>query len=154
MVYVRHRLLQCSHLVENFVQEHFEGSAYTDDYEDFHRRDKDNKVELHCLGQGGFGSVYLIRHKTSKIYFARKAIPMSAISSHSVRLQQLHTEIAVMKEADHPNIVKLREVFFGRHEVNLVMELCGVSKLKSNRQPLPRHHAPPLPSWGCLLCPY
>jgi len=114
MNYARHRLLQCSHLVENFVQEHFEGTEFYMDYED-----------IRPLGKGGFGSVYLCRHLKSQIEFARKHIPMLKINSHN--LQQLHTEISVMKEADHPHIIKLREVYFGRFEVNLIMELCSVS---------------------------
>ena len=54
-------------------------------------------------------------------------ISLSRISSHYLR--KLHLEIAIMKEVDHPNIVKLKEVFFGSRTVYLVMELCEGGEL-------------------------
>lgn len=42
----------------------------------------------------------------------------------SYYLRKLHTEIAILREVDHPNIIKLQDVFFGRRSVYLVTDLC------------------------------
>merc|ERR1711871_933692 len=34
-----------------------------------------------------------------------------------------------MRQLDHPNIVRLREVFFGRRELYLIMDLCTGGEL-------------------------
>ena len=47
----------------------------------------------------------------------------------SYYLRKLHTEISILKEVDHPNIVKLHEVFFGRRSVYLVTDLCRGGEL-------------------------
>ena len=52
---------------------------------------------------------------------------MNRINSHYLR--KLHMEIAIMKQVDHPNIIKLRDVFFGSRTVYLVMELCKGGEL-------------------------
>jgi calcium-dependent protein kinase len=52
---------------------------------------------------------------------------MNRINSHYLR--KLHLEISIMKEIDHPNIIKLREVFYGSRTVYLVMELCHGGEL-------------------------
>lgn len=38
--------------------------------------------------------------------------------------RKLHTEIEILREVDHPNIIKLQDVFFGRRSVYLVTSLC------------------------------
>lgn len=47
----------------------------------------------------------------------------------SYYLRKLHTEISILKEVDHPNIIKLHEVFFGRRSVYLVTDLCRGGEL-------------------------
>ena len=47
----------------------------------------------------------------------------------SYYLRKLHTEISILKSLDHPNIVKLQDVFFGRRSVYLVTELCKGGEL-------------------------
>ena len=47
----------------------------------------------------------------------------------SYYLRKLHTEISVLKSLDHPNIVKLQDVFFGRRSVYLVTDLCKGGEL-------------------------
>jgi serine/threonine protein kinase len=39
-------------------------------------------------------------------------------------LHRLHTEIIALKEADHPNITKVHEVFYEFPEVYMIMDLC------------------------------
>ncbi len=79
------------------------------------------------LGKGSYGSVYRCRHRRTGDEFACKTISLNRINSHYLR--KLHLEIAIMKELDHPNIVKLREVFFGTRTVYLIMDLCEGGEL-------------------------
>ena len=133
--YASARTRECSHMLENFVHEHFEGHRFSSYY------DIDEKERL---GKGSYGSVYLCRHKKTRDAFACKVISMNRISSHYLR--KLHVEIAIMKEVDHPNIVKLREVFFGSRTVYLVMDLCQGGELfeeltKSHKKGFDEPHA-------------
>jgi calcium-dependent protein kinase len=79
------------------------------------------------LGAGSYGSVHRAVHRQTGDEFACKVISMTKINSHSLR--KLHEEISIMKSLDHPNIIKLREVFFGSKTVYLVMELCRGGEL-------------------------
>jgi calcium-dependent protein kinase len=112
LMYASCRTQMFSHLVENFVHEHFEGTKCADVYI-INEGDK--------IGKGSYGSVYKCTHRRTGVSYACKVIPMNRINSHYLR--KLHYEIAIMKETDHPNIVKLREVFFGSRTVYLVMDL-------------------------------
>ena len=117
MEYAACRTRQCSHLIENFVLEHFTGLRCVDVYE----------IDSKQIGHGAYGSVHLCKHRKTGDVFACKMISLARISSHYLR--KLHLEIAIMKEVDHPNIVKLKEVFFGSKTVYLVMELCEGGEL-------------------------
>ena len=116
--YAAMRTHQCSSLYENLTHEHFEGLRCVDFYD---------IVETKRLGKGSYGSVYLCRHRKTGDEFACKVIGMNRINSHYLR--KLHMEIAIMKQVDHPNIIKLRDVFFGSRTVYLVMELCKGGEL-------------------------
>mmetsp|Transcript_38492 Transcript_38492/g.39174 ORF Transcript_38492/g.39174 Transcript_38492/m.39174 type:complete len:254 (+) Transcript_38492:226-987(+) len=61
--YAASRTQQCSHLLENFVHEHFEGKKCSDFYDVF---------ESKRLGKGSYGAVYLCKHKRSGDEFACK----------------------------------------------------------------------------------
>lgn len=80
------------------------------------------------VGNGAFGKVMVVRQKREEA--ALRAC--KAVTTHnSCQRKLIETEIALMKELNHPNIVKLHEVYFeGDPEQNnagniyLVMELC------------------------------
>lgn len=112
------RTQQSSSILENLVHEHFEGLRCVDCYE---------IIENKRLGKGSYGSVYLCKHRKTGDEFACKIMGMNRINSHYLR--KLHSEIAIMKVVDHPNIIKLREVFFGSRTVYLVMERCHGGEL-------------------------
>jgi calcium-dependent protein kinase len=74
------------------------------------------------LGEGSFGVVKVCVHRKTKDRRARKRIEVASIKPYNIHV--LHSEIQIMKELDHPNVVKLREVFFEPQRVYLVMDLC------------------------------
>merc|ERR1719188_745951 len=45
------------------------------------------------------------------------------------RKERIRREILLLSEVDHPNIVKLRDVFEDRNEVHIVTELCRGGEL-------------------------
>ena len=61
LTYAAARTQQSSHLIENLVNEHFEGRKCAEFYE-FTRK----------LGEGSYGSVHLCRHKQTGDEFACK----------------------------------------------------------------------------------
>lgn len=112
------RTRECSHLLQSFVPEHFEGKKCSDVYNIF----TENRI-----GKGSYGSVYYCRHKKTQEEYACKVINVNRINSHYLR--KLHLEVDIMKDVDHPNIIKLRGVFFGQRTVCMVMELCKGGEL-------------------------
>lgn len=105
-------------LKENLVLEHFSGSSCSEYYE-IHGRNK--------LGKGSYGSVYLATHIVTRDERAVKVMNVDRVTSYYLR--KLHTEICILKEVDHPNIIKLQDVFFGRRSVYLVTDLCRGGEL-------------------------
>lgn len=77
------------------------------------------------LGDGSYGSVFLGTHKVTGQVRAIKQIPKSRIRDP----ERMESEISIMRNADHPNIVKLYEVFEDPRFVYLVMECCSGGEL-------------------------
>ena len=116
--YCAMRTRECSHLLQSFVPEHFQGVKCSDVYNIF----TENRI-----GKGSYGSVYFCKHKKTQEEYACKVINVNRINSHYLR--KLHLEVDIMKDVDHPNIIKLRGVFFGQRTVCMVMELCKGGEL-------------------------
>ncbi|EQC26178.1 CAMK/CAMKL protein kinase, variant [Saprolegnia diclina VS20] len=86
-----------------------------------------NSLELYQLGavigNGQFGQVRTGVHRLSqrrvalKVYSKSKAIVSDQISS-------IQKEIDIMKEIDHPNIVRLYEILETKDHITIVMEHC------------------------------
>jgi len=75
------------------------------------------------LGSGVSGIVRLVVHKATGVKYAVKCLDLGLIKSDE-GLAQLREEIHIMCQLDHPNIVRLEEVYEGISEIYLVMELC------------------------------
>ena len=77
-----------------------------------------------CLGKGAFGEVYLTSKQGSQQKFATKKIDKKFTSNPRAK-KYLDNEINILKEIDHPNIIKLYEVKETNQFYYLVMELCN-----------------------------
>jgi calcium-dependent protein kinase len=75
------------------------------------------------LGSGVSGIVRLVTHKMTGVKYAVKCLDLGLITS-AEGLQQLRQEIYIMCQLDHPNIVRLEEVYESASEIYLVLELC------------------------------
>ncbi|KAJ3360590.1 Serine/threonine-protein kinase 33 [Kappamyces sp. JEL0680] len=74
------------------------------------------------LGQGAFGIVHLVHHKSTSQDYACKIIKkrIGATSAY----EQQEREVSIMKTLKHPNIVLLNAVYECPKHVAMVMELC------------------------------
>ena len=79
---------------------------------------------IKCLGKGAFGEVYLTSKQGHKNKYATKKIDKKFITNPKAR-KYLDNEINILKEVDHPNIIKLIEVQETSTHFYLVMELCN-----------------------------
>ena len=75
---------------------------------------------LKQLGKGGYGKVYEIRSKKTGEIRACKHLSKLNIKN----LEKFKREIEILKKMDHPNIIKLYEVFESGRSLYLVMEEC------------------------------
>ena len=72
------------------------------------------------LGKGGFGKVYQVKNKSNGKIYACKKLSKLNISS----LEKFQKEIDILMMMDHPNIIKLYEVFESDNSLYLIMEEC------------------------------
>ncbi|CAK0738795.1 hypothetical protein CVIRNUC_001094 [Coccomyxa viridis] len=75
---------------------------------------------LEQKGQGSFSLVYKARHRVTGDIITLKKLRMDreedGVPSHIIR------EVAVLKELDHPNIVRLRDVLWDHTQLYLIMD--------------------------------
>merc|ERR1719160_912618 len=77
------------------------------------------------LGTGSFGSVSQGTDKTTGAVRAIKAMDNDKITD----FQRFDQEVGIQQQLDHPNIVKLFEVFKDAQKTYLVLEMCTGGEL-------------------------
>eukprot|EP00915_Cephaloidophora_sp_WS-2016_P007943 GHVH01010980.1.p1 GENE.GHVH01010980.1~~GHVH01010980.1.p1 ORF type:complete len:596 (-),score=92.55 GHVH01010980.1:1001-2788(-) len=90
-------------------------------------QDRYNFIKV--LGEGSFGVVQLAEDRCSKM---RRCIKIIDKSRMDVPKDQIKHEIDVMKSLDHPNIVKIYEVFEDFQNMYIIMEYCEGGELYSH----------------------
>ena len=80
----------------------------------------DNYDVLKQLGKGGYGKVYEVRNKKTNEIRACKHLSKLSIKN----LEKFQREINILINADHPNIIKLYEIFESKRSYYLIMEEC------------------------------
>lgn len=78
---------------------------------------------LKTIGKGNFAKVKLAKHMPTGQEVAIKIIDKSSMNSTSI--QKLYREVRIMKQLDHPNIVKLYQVMETETTLYLVMEFAS-----------------------------
>lgn len=87
------------------------------------------EVEKSQLGEGSFGTVSKAKCKKSPgpthVFRAVKSMEIKNVKNPS----RFEREISIAKQLDHPNVVRLFEVFRDARKIYLVMELCTGGEL-------------------------
>ena len=84
-----------------------------------------HKIKL--LGQGSFGTVYLVKNKKLNNYFAMEIIEKS--SNDEEKEDEIKNEINILRKLDHPNILKINDFFSTKKEYFLITEFCPEGEL-------------------------
>mmetsp|Transcript_28162 Transcript_28162/g.65145 ORF Transcript_28162/g.65145 Transcript_28162/m.65145 type:complete len:521 (+) Transcript_28162:165-1727(+) len=92
--------------------------ALSDVRENYHINPKE-------LGHGHYGVVRKCMHRETKEWYAIKSIRKSKVS----KIEVLKREIEILKEVNHPNIIKLIDVFEDQKYLHLITELCTGGEL-------------------------
>ena len=80
------------------------------------------------LGNGAFGTVYKVKRKNSgmnPIIRALKEISKEQMETNEESSSELKNEIEILKNLDHPNIMKIYEFFEDEKNIYLINEFCG-----------------------------
>ncbi|XP_073301831.1 calcium-dependent protein kinase 1-like [Primulina huaijiensis] len=81
------------------------------------------------LGRGQFGVTHLVTHRATRLTYACKSIATRKLLNAD-DVADVRREVQIMHHlTGNRNIVELKEVFEDRHDVHLVMELCGGGEL-------------------------
>lgn len=115
-------------MVENMVTEN-----YTKDISQFYKIDAGT-----ILGEGISGSVRMCSHIETGLPFALKSLDKTKLKSSAV--DKLREEIRIMAKLDHPNIIRLHEVFEDAKKIHLVVELCTGGELLDRLHKQEGHH--------------
>eukprot|EP00536_Pseudo-nitzschia_multiseries_P001316 jgi/Psemu1/234489/estExt_Genewise1.C_160147 len=91
------------------------------------------------LGSGISGVVRLVTHKATGVKYAVKCLDLGLVDTEE-GLMQLREEIYIMCQLDHPNIVRLEEVYESHSEIYLVQELCLGGELFDRLDEQPDYH--------------
>mmetsp|Transcript_15992 Transcript_15992/g.44227 ORF Transcript_15992/g.44227 Transcript_15992/m.44227 type:complete len:609 (-) Transcript_15992:496-2322(-) len=74
------------------------------------------------LGEGAAGVVRKCTHRETGIDFAAKCLNIGLIESEAI-IQALREEVFIMCQADHPDIIRLEEVYESDEQIYLIMDL-------------------------------
>ena len=88
---------------------------------------KQNYDDFIQLGEGGYGKVVSAKNKKSGEIRAIKILSKNKFNSKN--LERFKREIKVLKTIDHPNIIKLYEIYETEKHLYLVMEKCDGGEL-------------------------
>ena len=81
------------------------------------------------IGEGNYGIVYLGKNSSTQEVIAGKSIPIK--NPNKKLLQQMDTEIRVLKNSECPYIIKLHDVLKTQNNIYLIMEYCAGGDLEN-----------------------
>jgi calcium-dependent protein kinase len=91
------------------------------------------------LGAGVSGTVRRIVHRSTGIQYAVKCLDLTLINTPA-SLLQLRNEIFIMCQLDHPNVMRIEEVYESNNELYIVQELCVGGDLFDRLDQQPHYH--------------
>ena len=88
---------------------------------------KKKYITQKLLGVGTYGQVFLVQNKYTKEYFAMKEIPKT--SEDLLSDNEIMDEIEILKNLDHPDIVRIIEFYNTETSYYLINEYCKYGEL-------------------------
>ena len=85
----------------------------------------DDYDKIKFLGEGAFGSVYQVKKKETGVIRALKEISKEALNENMENEEELKNEIEVLKNLDHPYIMKIYEFYEDEKNIYIINEFCG-----------------------------
>ena len=93
------------------------------------------KYTLHReLGRGQFGIVYLATHNKTYTQFAIKKIHKRKINKSEIMLTLLESEVSIMNDIYHPNILHLHQFLDSKNSYYLVVDYCEKGDLEQHME--------------------
>ena len=80
---------------------------------------------IKLMGEGSFGEVWQVRHKTLGKDFAMKIIEKSP----NCNVKEIENEIEILKQLDHPNILKILEFHMSTDKFYIITDYCSEGEL-------------------------
>ena len=94
------------------------------------------------LGKGAFGEVFLTSKKGIKQLFATKKIERELVEKDNT-MKYLINEIQILRELNHPNIVKFVEIKKTKNHYYIIMEYCNGGDLEKALEKYMKKHGKP-----------
>lgn len=83
----------------------------------------DDFEPLKCLGKGTFGTVILVKQRTTGTLFAQKQFKKASLTIHKQMIEQTKTERSILESVNrHPFVVKLFYAFQDHEKLYLILE--------------------------------
>lgn len=104
-------------------QEHLKGSS--------HRKEVKfgDYILGQTLGEGEFGKVKMGWKKDGGVQVAIKLIRKESLAGNATRLPKIYREISILKELQHPNIVRLHEFVETERHMGIILEYASGGEL-------------------------
>ena len=109
-------------------QGYFDGKIDIKDY--IQKLDTDSLEsyqKLERIGKGSYGSVYKVQNKNTNIIRAMKIIPKNYQKDN----EEIMREINILKNLDHPDVMKIYEFLEDEKNYYLIQEFCDEGDLES-----------------------
>lgn len=81
------------------------------------------------LGEGEFGKVKMGWKKDSSVQVAIKLIRKESLAGNATRLPKIYREISILRELQHPNIVRLHEFVETERHMGIILEYASGGEL-------------------------
>ena len=94
------------------------------------------------LGKGAFGEVFLTTKKGTNQLFATKKIDREQIEKDNT-MKYLLNELQILRELNHPNIVKFMEIKKTKNHYYIIMEYCNGDDLEKTLEKYMGKHGKP-----------
>lgn len=83
----------------------------------------DDYIILNPIGSGAYSNVFKVRCKSTNSLFAMKEIKFDRLSAKEKEYAK--TEVKILTQIQHPNVIKLEKSFSCRNNFYLIMELAS-----------------------------